>query len=1099
MRKYLLLLALLPIMVAIASAQQRVVAGEVISKADGLPIIGAAIVVKGDKSIGTVTDLDGKFKLPIPLSTKTLIVSYIGLKTMEVPVVGDYLKIEMQEDAQVLQDVVVVGMTKVDKRLFTGASTKVSGDKSKMDGMADATRALEGKAAGVSVQNVSGTFGSAPKIRVRGATSIYGASKPLWVVDGVVMDDVVDVDADALASGDATTLISSAIAGLNPDDIESFQVLKDGSATSIYGARAMAGVIAVTTKKGRSGVSKISYTGEYTYRLKPSYRDFNIMNSQQQMGVYREMEEKGWMLNADVSNAPSSGIYGKMWQLVNRGELENTEQARNAFLRQGEYRNTDWFDLLFNHNVMNNHSVSVTSGTDKISYYASMSALVDPGWTEQSKVNRYTANLNTTYKIAGNLSLNLLANAALRTQTAPGTLSQNTNPVTGEVSRDFDINPYSFSLNTSRVLDPMENYVRSFAPFNIFRELDNNYLRLKVLDLKFQGEMKWSPIRGLELSVLGDIKHSGSNNEHTITEMSNQAMAQRAMETTTIRDANPYLYRDPDNIYADPISVLPVGGILNKTSYSLLAWDFRTSASFNREFGSGILNLFGGIEINSIDRHATEDHSVGVLFNKGNIQHFDPLYFKRMREEAGQYTGIRDSYYRNVAFFVNTTYNYRGKYTVNGTLRYEGTNKMGRSTSARWLPTWNLSGSWHVEQEKFFAPLRSAIPSLTLKGSYSLTADKGPSFVTNSTIIIRSLTPWRSEGSQQESGFFIESPENSELTYEKKHELNFGLDVALLKNRLNLSLDWYNRRNFDLIGPTNTMGIGGHNIKFGNVASMHSNGLEISISSTNYKSQDFKWITDFVYTHTRNKVTYLDNHSRVIDLITGSGFARQGYPVRAIFSIPFMGLDSYGLPTFATPEGGVTSTEINFQERERIDYLKYEGSADPTDFGSLGNTLVYKNWRLNAFLTYSFGNVVRLDPVFHSEYNDLSSMPREFENRWVQPGDEQRTDIPVIASLLQAYETTNIRYAYNAFNYSDRRIARGDFIRLKEVSLAYDFPKSWVKKLSIADLSLKLQASNLMLLYSDAKLNGQDPEFFNTGGVATPLPRQITMTLRVGI
>ena len=207
------------------------------------------------------------------------------MKTEEVGI-KSHLKITMKTDSEILQEVVVTGMQRMDKRLFTGAATKLSADNVKMDGMAEISRALEGRAAGVSVQNVSGTFGTAPKIRVRGATSIYGSSKPLWVVDGVIMEDVTEVGADDLSSGDAVTLISSAIAGLNADDIESFQILKDGSATSIYGARAMAGVIVVTTKKGKAGSNKISYTGEFTMRMKPNYRNFNIMDSQEQMDVY---------------------------------------------------------------------------------------------------------------------------------------------------------------------------------------------------------------------------------------------------------------------------------------------------------------------------------------------------------------------------------------------------------------------------------------------------------------------------------------------------------------------------------------------------------------------------------------------------------------------------------------------------------------------------------------------------------------------------------------------------------------------------------------------------------------------------------------------
>ena len=222
--------------------------------------------------------------------------------------IKSHLKITMKTDSEILQEVVVTGMQRMDKRLFTGAATKLSADNVKMDGMAEISRALEGRAAGVSVQNVSGTFGTAPKIRVRGATSIYGSSKPLWVVDGVIMEDVTEVGADDLSSGDAVTLISSAIAGLNADDIESFQILKDGSATSIYGARAMAGVIVVTTKKGKAGSNKISYTGEFTMRMKPNYRNFNIMDSQEQMDVYKTMASNGYLNFSDVYRASDSGV-----------------------------------------------------------------------------------------------------------------------------------------------------------------------------------------------------------------------------------------------------------------------------------------------------------------------------------------------------------------------------------------------------------------------------------------------------------------------------------------------------------------------------------------------------------------------------------------------------------------------------------------------------------------------------------------------------------------------------------------------------------------------------------------------------------------------
>lgn len=194
------------------------------------------------------------------------------------------MRIVFKDNRSLGEVVVPTGMTKTNRRLFTEGTDKIDISKSRLSGVADISHSLEGQAAGVSVQNVSGTFGVASKIRVRGATSIYGASKPLWVVDGVILEDVSNIGADDLASGNPETLIRSAIAGLNADDIESFQVLKDGSATSIYGARAMAGVIVVTTKKGLQGQAHLNYTGEFTTRLVPSYPNFDILNSQQQMG-----------------------------------------------------------------------------------------------------------------------------------------------------------------------------------------------------------------------------------------------------------------------------------------------------------------------------------------------------------------------------------------------------------------------------------------------------------------------------------------------------------------------------------------------------------------------------------------------------------------------------------------------------------------------------------------------------------------------------------------------------------------------------------------------------------------------------------------------
>lgn len=1103
MRKRLVHAIVLTCIPALSWAQ-KVYKGTVVDDKNE-PVIGAAIQAQGEKT-GVVTDVNGTFSITVP-EGKKITISYLGMKAQTVAPKMN-MTIVMKDDVETIQEVVVTGIQRMDRRLFTGATAKVSADDVKLDGVADISRSLEGRVAGVSVQNVSGTFGTAPKIRVRGATSIYGSSKPLWVVDGVIMDDVTEVSADQLSSGDAVTLISSAIAGLNSDDIESFQILKDGSATSIYGARAMAGVIVVTTKKGKAGNARISYTGEYTMRLKPSYTDFNIMNSQEQMDVYLEMREKGWLNFSDTYRASSSGIFGKMYKLMNTYDekthtwgLANTPAAENEYLRNAEYRNTNWYNELFSNAVQHNHSVSISGGTEKFNFYGSLSAMLDPGWYESSKVNRYTANMNVTYKLSQKLSVNLITNGSYRKQKAPGTLSQSADPVSGVVKRDFDINPYSYALNSSRTLDPTVFYTRDYADFNIHHELENNFMDIDVADMKFQGEIKYRPINSLELSAIGAIKYATTSQEHKIMDASNQAMAYRAMDDATIRDLNPYLYKDPDNPYNLPITILPQGGIYRKTDFKMNGYNARFTANFNQTFKEDhITNLFAGMEIDNVVRNSSFLNGWGMQYSQGELPFYVYQYFKQQIEQGGKYYSIGNTRSRSAAFFGNATYSYKARYILNGTVRYEGTNRLGKSRAARWLPTWNVSGAWNVHEENFFEKVDNWLSHLSLKASYSLTGDPGPSSVTNSSMVIMNYSPYRPFTSIQESGMYIVDLANDELTYEKKHELNLGFESGFLNNRINFSFDWYTRNNFDLIGAIETPGVGGQIRKLANVASMKSHGVEFTLSTRNIKSQDFSWNTDFIFSYSKNEVTDLMSSATVMDVVQGSGFALTGYPVRSIFSWKYEGLNNLGMPIINNQDGVSTSdgTDINFQSQD-LSNLKYEGPADPTITGSFGNVLRYKNLHMNLFFTYSFGNVVRLDPVFSNKYSDLKALPDEFKNRWMQPGDEKYTNVPTILTARQVAADYYTSTLYSAYNYSTERIAKGDFIRLKEVSLSYDFPQSIVTPLHINSLSLKLQATNLWLLYADKKLGGNDPEFFRSGGVASPMPKQFTLTLKLGI
>lgn len=1110
-KRLTMVLACLFLSIGMALAQTKVT-GTVLSQDDGQPVIGASVIVQGTKT-GTTTNIDGQFTLNVPKGKK-IQVSYIGMVTQTVTPKPN-MKITMQSDANTLSDVVVTGMQKMDKRLFTGASTKIDAEATKLDGVADVSRALEGRVAGVSMQNVSGTFGTAPKIRVRGATSIYGNSKPLWVVDGVILEDAVDVSAEDLSSGDAVTLISNAIAGLNSDDIESFQVLKDGSATSIYGARAMAGVVVITTKRGSAGRSTINYTGEFTYRLKPNYRNYNISNSQEQMGIYQEMEKKGWLEFSQLANGSTSGLYGKMYTLIanyneSNGEfgLPYTQAAMNAYLQQAEFRNTDWFDLLFNDNIMQQHSVSISTGSDKANLYASLSLFDDPGASKQSDVKRYTANVNATFNLSKRLSVSLFTNSSYRDQNSPGTLNQETDVVSGAVSRNFDINPYSYALNTSRTLNPKDTYTRNYAPFNIFDELENNYIQTKIKETKFHAEVLYKPIQGLEFKAMGAYRVYSSSQEHYILNRSNMAEAYRAgVNNPNIQNSNPYLYKDPDKPNSLPISVMPTGGIYLSDDNTMEQLSFRATGQYNKVWNEDMhtINLFGGMEVNKIERERIKNSVYGVDYDNARLVTITPEFFKQAKEEGTILNSFGKAWSRNLAYFISANYTFKRRYNINYTMRYEGTNRLGRSTSARWLPTWNVGGSWNVYEEGFFKRLmentNEAFSHLSLRASYSLTADAGPSSVSNALPIYYASNVWRPQGDQIGIGMYLDKNGNNELTYEKKHELNIGFDAGFFHNRINMNFDIFWRKNFDLIGYTPTQGLDGEVQKMGNVANMKSHGVEVTLSTKNIATKDFTWTSDLTFSYAKETITKLLSRANVLSLCYGVGSQpfREGYPRSALFSIPFVGLNDEGLPQFINEKGEITVSDINMQEYENVDFLKYEGPTDPTTTGGFNNSLKYKNWTLNLFLTYSFGNKIRLDKVFAAAYSDMSAMPKEFKNRWVKPGDEKITNIPTIASRRQYKDDKNLSYAYNAYNYSSARVADGGFIRLKNVSLAYDIPKTFVHKLGLSTASLKLDATNLWLLYADDKLNGQDPEFVNAGGVATPMPKQFTFTVRLGI
>lgn len=1080
-----------------------------ITDSAGNAIPGVSVLIrKGDR--GTTTDANGNFTLYNVPPRATLVISSIGYQSQEVRLAGGqtFLSLSLSSDAGTLTDVIITGFQRIDKSKFTGAAVKLDMDRIKTPGQTDVSRMLEGRAAGVAIQNVSGTFGSAPKVRIRGATSITGDNKPLWVIDGVVLEDIVNISNDQLSSGDPNTMLGSAVAGLNPNDIETFDILKDAAATALYGARAMNGVIVITTKRGKSGATNINYTANLGIQLKPSYQEYDIMNSADQISIYGELERKGYLDYNSIANRANAGIYGRMADMLrgldpksNEFLLLNTPEARRAFLMQYAGVNTNWFDILFRNALTQEHSLSFSHGSEKAQSYFSTSFYNDQGWTIADKVRRYTVNLRNTYNLTDKFTAGFKVQGAVRQQQAPGTISRVTNPVSGSYDRDFDINPFSYALNTSRVLTAYEPdgslsyFRRNFTGFNIINEIRNNYIKLNLMDLNLTGDLQYKFRPWLTYNFIGAIRYVKTTKEHQITENSNQANAFRAAPNSTIAEANKFLYRDPDDPEAPPIIVLPYGGFYNRDEDDLKNYTVRNTLNLNKTLMKvhEVRGLIGQ-EIKYTDRQNANNTGFGYQYENGGVPFVDYRIVKQFVENSLQYYGMGNEYERFVGYFANVGYTYNKKYTFDGTLRRDGSNRLGRSEKARWLNSWTVAGRWNLDQENFISAI-NAISYLTLRASYGLNANYGNA--TNSLAVLRTKLTNRPYLNDRQLAIDIESLENSKLTWEKKYEANVGVDLGLYQNRLTFSVDAYSRKSLDLISLIRTAGIGGESVKAANYADLKSQGIELSVGGTPFSTADWRWETSLTFSYNENEITRAENFPLVFDLVVPEGGAKIGYPVRGLFSIPFAGLNQVGIPTFSNEKGSV-GTNV-FLQSDKTDFLKYEGPVDPTIVGGFTNTFGYKDFSLQFHLSYQAGNKIRLRPSYKAEYSDLDALPNDFKNRWTLPGDEKVTIIPSIADRYYAFDlNASQSYPYNYYNYSDARVVDGSFVRLKSVTLQYTLPSKMIAGTPVKSLSANLVGTNLLMIYSDPSLHGQDPEFFNAGGIAQPISKQVTLSLRVG-
>lgn len=1085
----------------------REIKGTVRDKNLNKPLVGATVRIKGTK-VATITDANGAFLIKDVSDESILIFLFTGYKSFEIKVgKNEHLNIFLEEDLANLNEVVITGYQNFQRFSAPGAISSVKLEDLTQLGSISVDQMLEGKIAGMAVTSVIGNPGAPPKIRVRGTSSITGDQEPIWVVDGVIWEEPVPIRNRDLATADELSLfnmVGGSIAGLNPNDIQSIDVLKDASATAIYGVKAVNGVIVVTTKKGKEGAARINYSSNVQVRERPSYANFNLMNAAERIKTAEEIYRAGSIYPIFPGKTSYEGL---LLQFIRK---EITQEQFDQNVENLANTNTDWFNILFRNSVSQNHTLSLSGGSNKTSYFFSGGFYDEQSNAKGSGLNRYNANMRLVNKFNDNFEADIKINLGLRKN--KGSHSS--------------INPYDYAVKTSRALPAFQENnelffyemgtqilvdgINHFHKYNIINELEQTHNQSIAKEM--------SGVLNLHWKITPWLSWNGTASYNTTQTLSEQWATEHSYNVSNGSDAYgnkqrgyPYgLYQIGSANYDR--SKLPMGGTLLNENMSASNYTIRNQFLGQKVFKDNHkVQLILGQETRSSGYLGDKELVYGFFPDRGKM--VIPPTTTGYKDFLSSFKPIRftDKNSNYLSLFSIANYNYKDKYIFNGSMRYDGSNVFGKDATYRFLPVWSVAGKWIASEESFFKKL-NFISFMAFRASYGLQgnirSDASPSLVIN----VNNLDP--ETGKYKAS---IASLPNPGLRWEKTASYNFGYELSLF-NKLNLTFDYYFKEGKNLIIDKAVSTVSGRNNILLNAGNMQNQGVELTLSAFPIKNQNFSWSSTLIAAQNRNKITRADvsidgisSKEERLAKLTGKSVI-EGDAYGTLYAYKFAGLNDKGWPTFHIQDGtkGFMSSESNI-------VMEPIGSAEPMVNGGWDNTFRYKNFSLGISLTYSLGGYKRL----HDYYADESSSsglpghyenyPREFGNRWRNPGDERFTNVPVLLDFIQmvmaggphSTPTENgFDYSRNSssgihmhelYNKSDLRVVKADYVRLRAINLFYNLPRTILKKSPINQATISLSVQNLGFWAPDKhRFHGQDPELLGNQ-YATPIPTLVNI------
>ena len=1086
------------------TVEQELLKG-IVQDTRGNVLPGVTVLIKGTTS-GVVTDTAGRFTLPV-MNRKSvvLVFSFVGMKSQEVAVndVRKEVRVVMEEKVDELEEVVITGYGTTTKRRAAGSVAVLGREDLENRIPTSVDNLLQGLVAGVAVTASSGRPGSSAKIRIRGTNTITGNAEPLWVIDGVpVQDELPEISLDQVKSENFNEIFVNGIAGINPNDIENITFLKDAAAAAIYGSRAAGGVIVVTTKQGTPGKMRMNYSAHFGLGLKPQ-RDAGLMNASEKLAWEQELwdEFAAERYASDAAHYPVVGIvgmlrsnkFGRNGTLWTDEDFEPmTASEQDAYIRDLASHSTDWFDVIFRNSFDMTHNFSFSGGGNMLAYYASVGYAHQDGLLKEDSYDRYTVNLkinaspSTRVKMGMGLRVSNLVSDGPSMNVDPFKYAYFANPYERPYNEDGSFRPDMTYFNLTSINEGTKTPENQpTAGFNILREMEETSSEGKKFSVSGQFSLDVEILKTLTFSGLASYGYT-NNREESILGRESYA----AFEDRLSFDKN----NNTQNLY----------GSISQSTTDGEQYNVRGHFSYTNTFEDHYLNVLAGAELRGSKSKRVAVKRYGYDEKTGLASMPEPP------EDDNTYgsswytslidglSGMSRSENKYASFYASTEYAYLGRYILNASFRTDGSNNFG--SKEQFNPTWSLGFAWHVDDENFMQSLHPVLSRLTLRVATGFTGNVVQGTLKELVIKYNTSRYWNNliMGS-------INKAPNPHLRWEKTRDMKVALDFGLFDDRVTGLVEGYWRKSTDVISRVRVVSSTGYNAQSYNASDIENKGVEATLGVKVIDRRDYKLSFSGNIAWNRNVLSKFSSPSGTV-----SEGKYVGYPLESIFGGKELGIDPYdGIYMYKLRPDAVVNEASDL--KSLVNYRYYLGTSIAPITGGFTLRFSYKNLSCSVGGSYSFGAKINNQISSPVSYESVSGSYDAQEKPQTAYSDLYRNHLNVRKEMTDRWTKNNIDAKYpriidpfgnklylDQYNPTSSSVTLGSFLedvsylRIRDISLSYNLPKRWLTHVGVSSLGFSFMMSNF---FTFTNYSGIDPE---TPGTTYPITRSIALGINIG-